>query len=43
MSIFSERISFLMKKDKITQKQLSGIVGVTGSAISYYVKSERTP
>ena len=43
MSIFSERISDLMKRKNITQKQLAGIAGVTESAMSYYVKGERTP
>ena len=43
MSVFSDRITYLMKKKQITQKQLAGIAGVTESAMSYYVKGERTP
>ena len=43
MSVFSDRISSLMLKQKITQKQLAEKAGVTESAMSYYVKGDRTP
>lgn len=43
MSIFSERISELMKINRLSQKELAAKVGVTESAMSYYVKGERTP
>ncbi len=43
MSIFSERISELMKRYRLTQKELAVKAGVTESAMSYYVKGERTP
>lgn len=43
MSIFSDRISALMKQQHITQKQLAIKAGVTESAMSFYVKGERTP
>lgn len=43
MSIFSERISELMSQYKLTQKELAIKAGVTESAMSYYVKGERTP
>ena len=43
MSIFSERISALMKAQHLTQKELALKVGVTESAMSYYIKGLRTP
>lgn len=43
MSIFSERIAKLMAEKHLTQKQLAAKVGVTESAMSYYVKGGRTP
>lgn len=43
MSIFSERVSELMRRYKLTQKELASKAGVTESAMSYYVKGERTP
>ena len=43
MSVFSERLTALMKQNKINQKQLAQMAGVTESAMSYYVKGERTP
>ena len=43
MSIFSERISLLLTEKKLSQKELADKAGVTESAMSYYVKGERTP
>lgn len=43
MSVFSDRIASLMLKQKITQKELAEKAGVTESAMSYYVKGDRTP
>lgn len=43
MSIFSERLSELMSRYKLSQKELAAKAGVTESAMSYYVKGERTP
>lgn len=43
MSVFSERFTALMKQNEINQKQLAQMAGVTESAMSYYVKGERTP
>lgn len=43
MSVFSERISELMKNNRLSQKELSAKAGVTESAMSYYVNGERTP
>ncbi len=43
MSIFSDRITALMGKQHMTQKQLAEKAGVTESAMSFYVKGERTP
>lgn len=43
MSIFSDRVFELMKKNGLNQKELAQKVGVTESAMSYYIKGERTP
>lgn len=43
MSVFSERMSKLMRKNGLSQKELAAKAGVTESAMSYYVKGERTP
>ena len=43
MSIFSERLCELMNRYQLTQKELAAKAGVTESAMSYYVKGERTP
>ena len=43
MSIFSERITDIMAKKHLTQKQLAEMANVTESAMSYYVKGERIP
>ena len=37
------RISELMKKEKLTQKELSIMAGVTESALSRYLSNERQP
>ena len=43
MSAFSEKIVFLMNKNRLSQKELAQAVGVTESAISYYIKGTRSP
>ena len=43
MSTFSERVTALMNELKLSQKELAEKVGVTESAMSYYVKGVRTP
>ena len=43
MSVFSERLIALMKQNRINQKELAQKAGVTESAMSYYVKGDRTP
>ena len=43
MSVFSERLIALMKQNEINQKELAQNAGVTESAMSYYVKGDRTP
>lgn len=43
MSTFSERVNALMNELKLRQKELAARVGVTESAMSYYVKGVRTP
>ena len=43
MSIFSERVSTLLSQRKLNQKELAMSAGVTESAMSYYIKGERTP
>lgn len=43
MSIFSERVSELMKQQRLSQKLLAKKAGVTESAMSFYVRGDRTP
>lgn len=43
MSIFSDRVTALMKKRGLSQKELAAKAGVTESAMSYYVNGFRTP
>jgi len=43
MSIFSDRVTALMKKSGLSQKELASKAGVTESAMSYYVNGSRTP
>ena len=43
MSVFSERLMELMKQNGINQKELAQKSGVTESAMSYYVRGDRTP
>lgn len=43
MSIFSVRLSEIMNQQHISQKDLAQKVQVTESAMSYYVKGDRTP
>lgn len=43
MSVFSERVSELMKQQRLSQKLLAEKVGVTESAMSLYVRDKRTP
>ena len=43
MSVFSERVSLLISQKGLSQKELAIKAGVTESAMSYYVKGERTP
>lgn len=43
MSTFSDRVNVLMNELKLSQKELAAKVGVTESAMSYYVKGVRTP
>lgn len=43
MSIFSDRLTYLMSIRGLNQKDLASRVNITESAISYYVKGARTP
>ena len=43
MSLFSERVSVLLVQQQLSQKELAKKANVTESAMSYYVKGERTP
>ena len=43
MSIFSERLTILMKSKGFTQKEFATKANITESAMSYYVKGLRTP
>lgn len=43
MSIFTERLSLLLQKNKMTQKELAEIIGVTTATLCRYVSGERQP
>ena len=43
MKSTGERIKSLLKKKKMTQKQLAELSGVTESALSHYIKGDRIP
>lgn len=43
MSLFSERLTALMKAKGFTQKDFAAKAEITESAMSYYVKGTRTP
>ncbi len=43
MSVFSERLTTLIKSKGLSQKDFSKIANITESAMSYYVKGTRTP
>ena len=43
MSVFSERLTVLMKDKGLSQKDFAKKANVTESAMSYYVKGVRTP
>ncbi len=43
MSVFSERLVALLKEQNLSQRELSDRIGVTQSAMSYYVKGLRLP
>ncbi|MBQ2661857.1 MAG: helix-turn-helix transcriptional regulator [Clostridia bacterium] len=43
MSVFSERLTALMKAKGFSQKEFAKRANVTESAMSYYVKGVRTP
>ena len=43
MKTIGERIAFLLKQRKISQKDLAYMVGVTESALSRYISNEREP
>lgn len=43
MSVFSERVTELMRGKDLSQKEFANIAGVTASAMSYYVNGSRVP
>ena len=43
MKSTGERIKTLLKEEKMTQKQLAELSGVTESALSHYIKGDRIP
>ena len=43
MSIFSDRLTALMRAKGLTQKEVAVKANITESAMSYYVKGVRTP
>ena len=43
MSVFSDRILFLMVNKGLSQKELARLTGITESAVSYYINGMRSP
>ncbi|MFN2926540.1 helix-turn-helix domain-containing protein [Lachnospiraceae bacterium YH-ros2228] len=43
MSVFSERLNALIKKNGWTQRELAQKIGVTEQAISHYARGRRIP
>ena len=43
MEGIGERIAALMKEEKLSQKELAGMAGVTEAALSRYINNERQP
>lgn len=43
MAVFNERLAALMKRSRLSQKELAVKINVTESAISYYLKGARVP
>lgn len=43
MSVFSERLTMLMRNQGLSQKECAQKASITESAMSYYVKGVRTP
>ena len=43
MNIIGERLTALLKERKMTQKQLSELIGVTEATVSRYMTGDRTP
>lgn len=43
MSLFTERVQKLMARDKITQKELSALSGISESSISRYLSGSIEP
>lgn len=40
---FNERLSMLLRRKELTQKELAEKAGVTEAAMSHYLKGDRTP
>ena len=43
MNIIGERLTELLKERRMTQKQLSELIGVTEATVSRYITGDRTP
>lgn len=43
MNSIGDRIAILMKEEKLSQKELARMAGVTEAALSRYLKNERQP
>lgn len=43
MSIFTERLSALLEKNNMTQRELAEVIGVTTATLSRYVSGDRLP
>lgn len=41
--IFGDRVSLLLRKQGISQREMAGILGITEATMSRYIKGERDP
>lgn len=41
--VFSDRLSFMMRRCSLTQRSLAKASGITEAAISYYLTGRKTP
>lgn len=42
-NIFKDRLSFMMRRENLTRRELAERSGLTEAAISYYLSGQKTP